>query len=203
MTCSCLCFALSWVKQRHLERRGFRCGLLALLAFTLGAVLYLYVAKVGVPIRSNETCEAFPLSSLIRSESLFYFMLPEPQEQAISLRPLFKWQEPAGRMLLASDGDHPLKRRSIHIRAEVKTLIVGKSRQTFHFCRVNMLLPLRLVGKSAPKRKPRASTAQGPHLQLLAAPSLKIAPCSRASRAQARRKHRASRPQRSKAMGHV
>ena len=89
--------------------------------------------------------------------------------------------------------------------------LVRKFRQTFHGSSVNMILltssfssgaPPRL-GKPAPKRKHRASTAQGPHLQLLAAPFLKIAPCSRASRAQAPRQHRASRPQRSKAMGHV
>lgn len=53
LTCSCLCLAVAWAKEKHLEQRGFRCGLLALLAFTLGAALYLYVAKADLPTAMN------------------------------------------------------------------------------------------------------------------------------------------------------
>ncbi|CAK9054315.1 Uncharacterized protein SCF082_LOCUS29500 [Durusdinium trenchii] len=67
LTACCGAYALHWAKpQADFPKTRFRCGVLSLMLFSLAAGVYFYIAQT------------FPVSSYIRSESLFYFMLPDP-----------------------------------------------------------------------------------------------------------------------------
>ena len=89
--------AMHWLKPEvELKKTRVIGGLLSLVSFIVAVALYLYIAKT------------FPVSSYIRSESLFYFMLPEPHstrrldEEVFALAP---------RQLAESDMTGPLAKR--------------------------------------------------------------------------------------------
>ncbi|CAJ1370748.1 unnamed protein product [Effrenium voratum] len=69
-----ICDALDAAKSKpDYAKIGFRCTMVSLALFAATACIYLHTAKT------------YPVSSYIRSESLFYFMLPEPGESTQEL----------------------------------------------------------------------------------------------------------------------